>query len=100
MINTRIQTDLVEDYDTGFPRCGIELTHGGGDVTGGHYMCLPFDGSLDDIGVVGVGNQRYDEIVRGHGGFESGGIGSIKGGCCRSGKALSELLRVLNRATR
>lgn len=63
MVDTRVKANLVHDDDPSLLRLFVELPDSRRNVAGGHDIGLALDGGLDDSGVVGIGNERDDEIV-------------------------------------
>lgn len=66
--------------------------HGGGNVGGSDNVGLGLDGRLDDLGVVGVGDQGDDKVVLGNGGIQSNLIVDIQGDSSGVGVTTGELL--------
>jgi hypothetical protein len=62
MVDTRVNTNLVHDGDTGLLCLCIKLHHRGRDVRGCDDILLLADSRLDDSSVVCVGNQADDDI--------------------------------------
>ena len=72
MINTGVQPNLVHDDDSSSLDFGVEGADGGGDVAGGDDVGLSLDGGLDDGDVVGVRDQRDDQVEGGNLSLELG----------------------------
>lgn len=75
VVYARVHTDFVEHGYTCFFGGGVERVHRGRDVACCYDVGAAFDGGGYDGGVVGVGEERDDEVVRGDVGVESGGVG-------------------------
>ena len=70
VIDTRIQPNLIHYDDSSFLSSGVELTHSRGDVTGSDDVSLAFDSSFDDLSMIGIRDQRDDDVVFRYCGFE------------------------------
>lgn len=57
VINARVETNLIENSDSSGFSSFIKLTHGRRNIRGGHYVGFTLDGSLDNIGVVGIRDE-------------------------------------------
>ena len=75
----RIQTDLIHDRDTSLLSIRLQLLHSRRDVRSRHDILLGANSGLDDLGVVGVGNERDDEIDLLELLVESGGVVDVEG---------------------
>ena len=73
------RSNLVHDNDTGLLSSSVKLAHSRADVAGGDDVGLAFDSCLDDISVVGVGNERDNEVMLSNGLLESSSVVDIKG---------------------
>lgn len=73
------QANLVHDSDASVLALLVKLLYGRGDVASSHNMLLLSDGSLDDSGVVGVGDQADDQVVLGELLVQGLVTGSIEG---------------------
>lgn len=62
MVNTRVDTDLVEHGDARLFSRSIKLHHGGRDVRGCDNVLLLADGGLDHSSVISVRNQADNNI--------------------------------------
>lgn len=63
VIDTRIKSDLIHDNDTSLLHLSFQLLHRRANVAGGDDVSFALDGGLDHGGVIGVGNERYNEVV-------------------------------------
>lgn len=62
VVDTRVETNLVKDSDSGLLRLLVECHHGLGNVGSGDNILLLVDGGLDDLCVEGVWDQRDDQV--------------------------------------
>lgn len=92
VIDTRVKADLVHNDDTSLLRLLVEFSDSRGNVAGGHNVGLPFDGGLDDGGVVGIGDERDDEVVGSNFALEVSSGVNVKGDGARVGKAIDQAL--------
>lgn len=92
VIDTRVKTNLVHNDNTSLLRLLIELSDSRGNVAGSHNVGLAFDGGLNDGGVVGVGDERDDEVVGGNFALEVSGGVNVKGDGARVRKAVDQAL--------
>ena len=70
MIDPRVQPNLIHHHDSSFFGSCVELTHCRGDVTGSDDVSLAFDSRFDDLGMIGIWDQRDDNVVFCYCGFE------------------------------
>jgi hypothetical protein len=92
MIDTGIKTNLVHYDDTSRLCLRIQLLHSWGDVTGSDHMRLALDRGLDDIGVMGVGNEGDDDVICCDFLFKSSVIVDIQGNSGCPGQIASQFL--------
>jgi len=78
VVDTRVQTNLVEDNDAGLLGLVLKLKHGRGDVRSGDNVLLLSNGRLDNSGVVSVGDQGNNKIGLGNSGVKSSLVLNIK----------------------
>lgn len=88
MINARVKANLIHDNDARPFHLLIQLTHSRTHIACCDYMCLAFDGRLDDGRMVGIRNQRDNKIDIGNGSFERTSGVDVKGdgGCAGKGR--------------
>ena len=89
VINSGVETDLIQDGDTSIDSFLLECLHRVGDVGSGDNVLLELDGRLDDVGVLSVRDERDDEVVFLDSCVERSFIGSInshRGGGAREGR--------------
>ena len=79
VIDSGIQSNLVQNGDTSLDTSGLELLHRVRDVGSSDDVLLELDGGLNDVGVESVENEGDDEIVGGDGGVEGRFIGDVDG---------------------
>lgn len=92
MIDTRVKTDLVHNDDTSLLRLLVELSDSRGNVAGSHNVGLALDGGLDDGGVVGIGDERDDEVMSSNFALEISSGVNVKGDGARVRKAIDQAL--------
>lgn len=93
VVNTRVETNLVHDDDASLLGSSIKLTHRRADIAGGDNVGLALDGGFDDIGVVGVGDERDDKVVLGDGLLQRSGVSDVERDRSRVAEVRDELLR-------
>lgn len=79
MIDSRIQTDLVQDRNACLCGLVLEFQHGRGDVAGCDDILLLANGRFDDSGMEGIRDQRDDQVDFGNFGVECFVVGDIEG---------------------
>jgi hypothetical protein len=77
VVDSRVNTDLVETDQSGVLELLLQSLHLGVDVAGGDNVSLLLESDLHDSSVVGVGNERDYDIVTLDGLSESIGGGNI-----------------------
>jgi len=77
VVNTGVETDFIQNHDSGGLGFLVEGTHGRGYVAGGHNVCLSLNRGLDDGSVEDVRNKGNDEVMFGNSGVQSSGIVDI-----------------------
>ena len=92
VVDTRVKTNLVHDNNASLLGSGVELAHRRANVASGDDVGLALDSGLDDIGVVGVGDERDDEVVLSDSLLKSGGVRDIEGNRGRVAKIANEIL--------
>lgn len=91
VINTRVQTNLVHDRDTGILGLLVKLLHRRGNIAGGDDVLLVADGGLDDEFVVCVGDKRDGDIDLGDFRIEGGAVINVERNGVAVGETLAEL---------
>lgn len=93
VVDSGVETDLVEDSDTGVNSLLVESLHSVRNVRSRDDVLLELDGRLDDVGVLSVRNERDDKVVLLDGSVERGLVGGIDSeGRRRAREGSSELL--------
>ena len=92
VVDSRVNTNLVEADQSGVLELLVEGGHGGVDVGGGDDVRLLVEGGLHDTGVVGVRDERDDDIVSLDGLSEGIGGADINGHGGGVGETGAELL--------
>ena len=64
VVDSGIEANLVHDGDAGLCSLVVQLAHGVRDVRRRDDVLLVLDGRLDDVGVLGVRDERDDEVAR------------------------------------
>lgn len=78
VVDSRVESDLVEDQDAGVDGLLVESLHGVRDVRSCDDVdVLVPDGGLDDEGVVGVGDEGDDEVVLSDKSVEFSGVSHV-----------------------
>ena len=70
MVNSRIEPNLVHYHNPCVPRFLVQSAHSRRDVGCSDDVGLTLDSSLDDCGMVSVGDKGNDEVMFGNGSLE------------------------------
>ena len=92
VVNARVEPNLVHDSHPRLLGLGVQLRHGRRHVARGNDMLLAADRRLDDLGVVGVGDQADGQIVLGDLGVQGLLVVDIERNGVGIGNALGEAL--------
>lgn len=92
VVDTRVKANLVHDNDTSILGSLVKLTYGWRDVASSDDVGLTLDSGLDNSSVVGIRDQRDDEVMGSDGGLESLGVVHIEGDGTGARKVGSESL--------
>lgn len=94
VVDSRVQSDLVENGDSSLDASGFQLLHRVRDVRSRDDILLELDGGLNDVDVESVRDEGDDEIVGGDGGVEGSFVSDVDGdGVGVSGEGRGEGLR-------
>lgn len=63
MVDSWIESHFIENHDSSFFHCLLEIPHSIRDVRGSHDVLPVLDSTLDDRDMVDVWKQRNDEIM-------------------------------------
>jgi hypothetical protein len=92
VVDTRVQTDLVHNNDSGVLGLLLESLHGGRNVRSGDNVLLVPDSALNNSSVVDVRNEGNHEVTVGDGGIEGSSIGNVNGDGLGTSEVGSHLL--------
>ena len=92
VIDTRVQTNLVEHCNTGILGLLVKRHHGFGDIRGGNDMLLLVYRGLDHLSMESVRDERDDKSVLGDLSLESLLIRDVQGDGCGVLEAFGKLL--------
>ena len=87
VVDTRVQTDLVHNNDSGVLGLLLESLHGRRNVRSGDNVLLVPDSALNNSSVVDVRDEGNHEVTVGDGGIEGISIGNVD----RDGLGTSEV---------
>jgi hypothetical protein len=79
VVDSGVETDLVENSDTGLNSFLLKGLHGVRNIGSSDDVLLELDSGLDDVGVLSVGDERDDEVVFLDGSVERSFIRGVDG---------------------